>query len=530
MNMLTKIRKITFVSALLTLMSTLGCARTPSKVASSEATREDLTAPYSPGTWRLARYALDDVALTVSHILVRYDGQRPYFSFIRAPDWNPDPPVARTRAQAIKLAVEIATEAREHPERFAALAAARSDDIVTRDRGGSLGTWSASLMPDKFLDALTAMRPGDVSRVIETDVGFHVLMLRDTPPEQHVAGARIVVGYRQTQAFDVRAGRDVSRSRADAERLAKTVAFQAKANPAAFSTLLETYSDAADVIRGGDMGVWSTHRAFVLNREIEVLAGLAIGQVSEPVDSASGFEVLLRTAPRPRVELALENLAVPYADDASLGLANRQNAEAIVERARAELDESPQKFAQLQAAYCCEHCCDDVEQWQPGTRDDPGRAALEQRVAALPIGGFSGPFESGGVFRLVRRVEPIPAPPDKRTTTTIPNPNEPDIAGLVRVASDGAALAQYMASLTKVVDGLGAGFDVEHKRHIREVFNQFETDLNNPDPEQRVSALLELRAELKATLGDQLASELRKRVLEQVTADLAPEVAARLQR
>jgi parvulin-like peptidyl-prolyl isomerase len=58
---------------------------------------------------------------------------------------------------------------------FGRLARESSDDAGTRDRGGDLGTFPRASHARAFDDAAFALKPGQVSAVIQTDFGFHVI-------------------------------------------------------------------------------------------------------------------------------------------------------------------------------------------------------------------------------------------------------------------------------------------------------------------------------------------------------------------
>lgn len=251
------------------------------------------TLPYAPGSWRLTPHELADVVLTTSHILIRHIGTEPH-SALRAPGWMLEPQSKRSRPEAIVLAQSIARKAQSTPESFASLARAYSEDITTRDTGGSLGTWSAQLMFPEFLDAISVMQVGQVSNVIETTMGLHVILLRETPKEQLLAADEIVVGYATASMLKPAAGRSVQRSRQEALEIALAVARQAKAGDKPFAALVHTHSDHETALKGGDIGTWSTHEPFIYHREIEAIAALQVGEVSEPIDSALGFRIFRR--------------------------------------------------------------------------------------------------------------------------------------------------------------------------------------------------------------------------------------------
>jgi hypothetical protein len=58
---------------------------------------------------------------------------------------------------------------------FAALAKANSQDTPSAARGGSLGLFKKGAMVPQFEQALLALKPGEISPVIETEYGYHII-------------------------------------------------------------------------------------------------------------------------------------------------------------------------------------------------------------------------------------------------------------------------------------------------------------------------------------------------------------------
>jgi peptidyl-prolyl cis-trans isomerase NIMA-interacting 1 len=98
-----------------------------------------------------------------SHILVSYQGAT-----------RAKPTVTRTREEARELATKLATKAREPGVDFAQLAKDASDG-PSGVEGGVLPRFGRQQMVKPFSDAAFALRPGEVSGVVETNFGFHVI-------------------------------------------------------------------------------------------------------------------------------------------------------------------------------------------------------------------------------------------------------------------------------------------------------------------------------------------------------------------
>jgi PPIC-type PPIASE domain len=124
------------------------------------------------------------------------------------------------------------------------LARAYSDDVVTKDRGGSLGGVRAGQIPAEYRDALAELKPGEISRVVKTSAGYDVLVRRPMPVDGAVAGRRIVIRYRGTVGGP--AGSKSGRTRDAALDLAVDVASEARKGQRPFEDLVQQYSENAD--------------------------------------------------------------------------------------------------------------------------------------------------------------------------------------------------------------------------------------------------------------------------------------------
>ncbi|MBI4672884.1 MAG: peptidylprolyl isomerase [Chloroflexi bacterium] len=60
---------------------------------------------------------------------------------------------------------------------FGALAKQVSQDEATRDNGGDLGWFPREVMPREFEQAAFALKPGEISGVVSTQLGLHILKL-----------------------------------------------------------------------------------------------------------------------------------------------------------------------------------------------------------------------------------------------------------------------------------------------------------------------------------------------------------------
>jgi len=98
-----------------------------------------------------------------SHILVAYRGAT-----------RAKPTVTRTKEEARALAQRLAAEAHKPGTDFAKLARDSSDG-PTGIEGGALPKFGRQQMVKPFSDAAFALQPGQISDVIETNFGFHII-------------------------------------------------------------------------------------------------------------------------------------------------------------------------------------------------------------------------------------------------------------------------------------------------------------------------------------------------------------------
>jgi parvulin-like peptidyl-prolyl isomerase len=93
--------------------------------------------------------------------------------FFAAPSGSPPELVENKRASAQAIIDSLTGGAK-----FAELARS-SEDEATKNRGGDLDYFSENRMPADFWGAVKSMRPGDGPRLIQTQLGFHVLEVTD---------------------------------------------------------------------------------------------------------------------------------------------------------------------------------------------------------------------------------------------------------------------------------------------------------------------------------------------------------------
>ena len=86
---------------------------------------------------------------------------------------------AAEREKAKAKAGELLAAARKAPDTFADLARKNSQDAGSAPAGGDLDFFARAAMVKPFADAAFAMNKGDISDVVETEFGYHIIRLTD---------------------------------------------------------------------------------------------------------------------------------------------------------------------------------------------------------------------------------------------------------------------------------------------------------------------------------------------------------------
>ncbi len=86
------------------------------------------------------------------------------------------PPSANAaEKEALKEKAQKILDRVKNNEDFAELAKKESEDTGTKEKGGDLGLFTRGMMVEEFSKAAFALKPGEVSQVVESPFGFHVI-------------------------------------------------------------------------------------------------------------------------------------------------------------------------------------------------------------------------------------------------------------------------------------------------------------------------------------------------------------------
>lgn len=197
---------------------------------------------------------------------------------IAVPENAPSEEVQRRRAQA-----ERVRQALQNGADFETIAASESDGQQALE-GGDLGWRSRNEIPSMFAELVPQLEDGQISEIIRSPSGFHILRLAETR-----GGSRTMV-LTETQARHILIQPDLLTSEADARREAEQVYRELQAG-ADFAALAREHSDdATSASRGGDLG-WLPPGAVVPPFQ-QAMDALAPGEISEPFETRFGWHVV----------------------------------------------------------------------------------------------------------------------------------------------------------------------------------------------------------------------------------------------
>lgn len=161
--------------------------------------------------------------------------------------------------------------------------AAAFSDAPEALQGGLLGWRKSDRLPTLFLDALRALQAGQLSELLRSPNGFHILRLN----ERRGGQAPIMVQQTRARHILIKTNELVSETEARNRML---VLKERLDNKADFAELARAHSEDTSASRGGDLG-WLNPGDTVPEFE-QAMNALKPGQISAPVRSPFGWHII----------------------------------------------------------------------------------------------------------------------------------------------------------------------------------------------------------------------------------------------
>ena len=214
---------------------------------------------------RATREASSDAEYNLAHVLVMVPAQ-----------------ASAEQIEARRRRAMLALSELRRGANFAQIAATYSDapDAL---QGGNLGWRPSARLPSLFLESLEKLKPGDVSDILRSPNGFHIVKLLEK------RGKAVAGGVQQTHVRHIllraREGLSNSEARERLQRLRERIA-----GGADFAELAKIHSEDASAAKGGDLG-WVAAGDTVPEFE-RVMNALKDSEVSQPVQTPFGWHLV----------------------------------------------------------------------------------------------------------------------------------------------------------------------------------------------------------------------------------------------
>ena len=200
---------------------------------------------------------------------------------VRIPENSSPEQIAARRARAEEVSRQLRTGAD-----FAKMAATYSDasDALS---GGDIGWRDSNRLPPLFTEQLLKLKPGQITPIIKSNTGFHILKLVD---RRSAAEAQAVAAVQQTHARHILLKVTPTLSAAEAKRKLVDLKERLDNKAAKFEDLARLFSNDSSAAKGGDLG-WLAPGDTMPEFETAMNA-LKPGQVSEPIETSFGFHLI----------------------------------------------------------------------------------------------------------------------------------------------------------------------------------------------------------------------------------------------
>ncbi|MCK4223890.1 MAG: peptidylprolyl isomerase [candidate division Zixibacteria bacterium] len=193
---------------------------------------------------------------------------------------------------SLKRKAEMVLKLTEKDKDFSHLASLYSDDPSAKE-GGDLGFFKKGDMIPKFEEVAFALKPGEISKVVETEFGYHIIKVEEKRDDL-VHARHILILVRPS-------GEDSLRAKELADSL-----YHQLLKGTDFGELAKKFStDEESKKLGGELGWYPVDQ---MTPEFkEGVKGLEIGEVSPPLESQFGVHILKVLDKREQRKLSLED-------------------------------------------------------------------------------------------------------------------------------------------------------------------------------------------------------------------------------
>ncbi|WP_394849533.1 peptidylprolyl isomerase [Pendulispora brunnea] len=232
---------------------------------------------------------------------------------------------------------------------------------------------------------------------------------QSTEAQQHAADTRlaaavITIAYAEVEHY-AGARPKPARTKPEALALATELAATAKKSPAQFRELAVRHSEDPFAAEGGELRAWAKGEDAELDT---VVAPLAVGAISDPIDTEYGYRVFVRLQPLPVERIAARHLVVAWSGATRAPRSITRSKSEALERARELAARARRDPGAVEAMVQAES--DGWDKAQAGSMGqwnvDGGRypVSFDRAISALSVGTISDPVESEFGYQIFQRI------------------------------------------------------------------------------------------------------------------------------
>lgn len=181
-----------------------------------------------------------------------------------------------------KRIAELILDSIKQGSDFSDLAMRNSGDSLSAIQGGDLGYSKKGTFVKEFEEAVFTLQPGEVSEVVETQFGYHIIKLTERQGDK-VRVQHILIKFPRFESSDF-----------ETIKFLKDLKLKIENGEMTFDDAAKEYSeDEGTKLKGGYIGKIPEDQ--IDSNNVVILRGLSIGQISDPVrvgaDQSYGYEI-----------------------------------------------------------------------------------------------------------------------------------------------------------------------------------------------------------------------------------------------
>ncbi len=297
-----------------------------------------------------------------------------------------------------KRAEEILAKAKAPGADFAKLANQYTEEDAGKTRGGDLDFFSKGQMVPEFDAVAFALKPGEISDLVKTQYGYHIIKVTDRKPATTRPLDEVKAQIEDQLKWE--------RAQTQAERLADDVAGKLK-TPADFDTVAKprglvvsdsNFFSREEPITGIGMAPAVTDRAFEMKE----------GEVSDPIRTPQGFAFITVTG--------RQDARVPSLDEVKDKVRDEVLKQKAIDAARQRAAALASQMKSGDFAAAAKKAGLEVIDTDLIARGAPigslgASPAIDAAAFALPQGGVSDPIVTdtgAAIVKVVERKDPTP--------------------------------------------------------------------------------------------------------------------------